>query len=617
MWVSATLYKSGFTPRDVFVGTSSAARFTALDAWDVPKKTVAGSYNPDDPFRLSGNFLEFDRKYDYCVYTYMTAQNGSIIERRGYFVQSFEYINDNLTRMRVLPDLVADVFYKVKFSKILPGRYTYIDSIKNSYPYGIRERDEVFNFQSSKNLLVKNSRTNSSKYTNLCAGIIIVSITCANYLEGSALFPISPTKRVFLRQTVIDGIAYPVTTFLLPFIWDSETGKIFDEYDGHWTLDGFTPSADEICTLKDFTDLCQMTEISYEFPTGVTAKQSGITFISSSICLDPAEYVGVFSVNEAADGSAQVQFIFKNYSDLQIDFSSLSATPHNIKRIPTLISMNTESESVMIDFPASNSFIYPLYNVKCVMGNNDINIDPFSVRGKSARMLNLPIPPYSSIVFFPHTNDGDIIVANFTNNSEFMNYDTAYNEFLRNNKNSTIVGMSVNHAAQWIQTGVQSAAQIGTAVATGNPLGAVSAVLNPIGTAINQAREREMLQLKLKDIRNGKTSISLQTMIQEAISSHNYIQVLSGENYAFDELFYQILSEGVYLPYFFQNSAFPKSHTSFDFLQSDEIEIDGSNNAGLSLADISILKGYISAGVRYWYSLSTFKKIIPNAEVTT
>lgn len=603
MQVRVVLYKSNFTDGDVFVGQSKADRQTQLSA--LPHLEVSGAFNPTDPFRIVGNFLQYDRKYDYCQYFYTV--DGSEISR-SYFIRGFEYVNDNLTRMIVTLDVIADNFHDLSFTNAFPDAYTYkaavIESVLRSYE---TVAPEVYKITRSENFLLQ------------------VPVASGKLYYVGALIATAKVKNIigFLQY----GEAYPYAPFFFMFLID-ESGNV---YNGSTTIpdepefnnwSGFLASSqypiiegDIMPTIENYGSFLNLSVGSdFSFYSSTVNFSLGIDFATEFFTYNNKKYLAIYPIgSETGTGGGAWKrtellggnyYEYLSYIDVNIDLINIINVENIYDKIPY--------KKICIEF-----------------GENSIEIDPriFNIGPAECRYVNSYVPPYGFSIAFTTARISDpnfyIEVLN-----EYASWRDSYADFLQNNYNSTITGLKVRQETASNNFGIKTITgslsdalgNIGK-IATGNVLGGVigqfQSFTNTMGdTAIfnnNQALERTLQDLKLADLQNAPDTASFASSIRQNWLGKKYIRFVWYENVFYSDALQKHkmygFSNGVPITQF-------KSHTVFDYIRVRDIEFKNAD-LFLSSQEMALLLGQFANGIRIWYNLSDYKNFsVDNAEVT-
>lgn len=185
MRVDIKLYQTTIDEENLFVGSSSEDRENSLNSLRVQTEMVGVPYTPARPFRLSGNYLDYQRKYNYVRYKYYvndTDVTPSVT--RYYFIREFVYVNDRECDMVVDEDLVSNIFWDLKFARFIPSKCTY--NSKNLTPNGRKytaiEASQLYEIEEEYNLL---KTFQVSGLPTLAVGFIVFTTTM-KYEEGTS-----------------------------------------------------------------------------------------------------------------------------------------------------------------------------------------------------------------------------------------------------------------------------------------------------------------------------------------------------------------------------------------------------------------------------------------------
>ena len=273
MRVDLKLYQTKIDEENLFVGTSAEDRETSLNSVRINTTLTNMPYNPNDPFRLKGNFLEYQRKYNYCKFTYYinsADEDTSVI--KYFFIKDFVYVSDDTCRMIADEDVLSNIFWKLKFSRFLPSKCTY--NSRNLIPkdrkYKAIETGGLFKKTSEYNLLLENS--------GYGLGFVIFSCLCDGFQSYW-----DKDSDVYFE----DGQRYPFFNIVLPFLYDTDTKNIIDASDGQ--LDFYFKDSSgvnyKLLDTSDFQDFASLTLPGFSIISSIitTNLKSLVKFSKSGI----------------------------------------------------------------------------------------------------------------------------------------------------------------------------------------------------------------------------------------------------------------------------------------------------------------------------------------------
>ena len=156
MFVDIKLYMTTIDEENLFVGSSQENRELSLNSLRVQTEIIKAPFNPTDPFRLEGNYLEYQRKYNYARFKYYVNNDDTEPSvTRYYFIRDFEYVNDMVCRMVCDEDLVSNIFWQLKFARFYPSMCTYNSNKLTSKgrKYKAIDAGQIYEIEEEYNLL--------------------------------------------------------------------------------------------------------------------------------------------------------------------------------------------------------------------------------------------------------------------------------------------------------------------------------------------------------------------------------------------------------------------------------------------------------------------------------
>lgn len=217
MFVDIKLYMTTIDEENLFVGSSQENRELSLNSLRVQTEIIKAPFNPTDPFRLEGNYLEYQRKYNYARFKYYVNNDDTEPSvTRYYFIRDFEYVNDMVCRMVCDEDLVSNIFWQLKFARFYPSMCTYNSNklTAKGRKYKAIDAGQIYEIEEEYNLL---KYFQSSGLPTLAVGFIVFTSTYQRdegdgfaYIEGNT--------------------TYPLRNYVLPFIYDPLTGSVREDF---------------------------------------------------------------------------------------------------------------------------------------------------------------------------------------------------------------------------------------------------------------------------------------------------------------------------------------------------------------------------------------------------
>lgn len=594
MYVQVTLYETGFDSENIFVGNSRAQRDAAIAALPHLELTRC-PYNPAYPFRLVGNAVALLEKYDYAIYKYYETEDTSEtpIKEWSFFVENIRYINDTVCELIVKRDIIADVLYDTTFQRCQPEQFTYRKDRVN-FNYATIDVNNLVN-------LNEEPLYDTIQFTK--NGI--------PYFWGIGYVVCTRTDFVYIEE----GMKYNFGTFLLPFCFDIASGKIINSNDPvtefYLKYNGVTQQVADIRKYADFISNTSLkgkvvaVDVTFTKMAGVTVSYQNGTRIRINIeSLQTTHDLSYSQFNSTAGGYAIAVIERKN--------NTIYAMPGTI---------NNPLER------------YP-YTYFQIEGNgNEAILDPATVVPSSETAIQLFKSLAPNYVFGIRAKEGQLSTkyhALIEGGNNLFIFDDAFADFMRSNYNSTITGMKVRHQYDWKQFAVDSSftaakgqinsvASVATSLLTGGTgagaaasgaMGQVNDMLN-IGNnaaniALNHAKEKELLDLRLKDIQNIPDSISFANSLSIYIQARRYERLFFLTTTSLDTVKNYHKCFGYTSPIGIKGDWIAlKSHQDFDYIKTSDVVLTFKNK--LPENERALLENYLSNGVRLWYRLDNFK----------
>lgn len=636
MYCRITLYKSGFDPQNVFVGTDKQARETALAT--LPKMELpVSAYNPNRPFRIVGNFLQFDRVYDYLKYELAESSDMSNSWVRFYFVLKFRFVNDTETDIITQADMLGTVFHDLKFSRLEPERFTFksaanVESPDNNLRFSESEfSNHLYNYLNSRPVDDApeyngfNAESEFGRISNTAEAWaigFIVNVSSGdkvpNYTENHLIYPLGVTLIPFIYDyiTRLPVLYDPTINELFTFAYKAPSAQFVKTISGIEKFNQYFTQSGDFHFIDNFVWLgCNLLKARYS------------TLVEGEIIIElngevPESFIDTYNP-ESPNLNSFLCIVNNNIDEL--------AMSETLKELPTLPIRNNDP-----DF-----FKQPFYNLRVQVGNDYLDIDPAiipeifyydvpqeKISGELFLFQSL-IPPFPIVVipngyqFIEAKSDFRTYLLSmdsalmFTPHKPFFSYSDSYAEFLRTNYNSTITGLKVRQQAEWQGYGVNLA---GTGLkmiasgAMGDGAGLASAVGGVIDSAtkganlaINQEKERALLDLKLADIQNQADTVALNGSLAQVIETAGGIRAFVGviPNLDFYKRYYKAFGfktprgENILI-----NSI--RQHVNFDYLKVTDFTL-AQDSIKLTQSEVVELTQELNAGIRLWYSLANYK----------
>ena len=610
MRVDIKLYQTTIDEENLFVGSSSEDRENSLNSLRVQTEMVGVPYTPARPFRLRGNYLDYQRKYNYVRYKYYvndTDVTPSVT--RYYFIREFVYVNDRECDMVVDEDLVSNIFWDLKFARFLPSVCTYKSSVLTAKSRKYKEIDTsaLFDKISEKNLLLK-----TSKYA---LGFVIFACLVDKFQEY--------WDNEFDIYTE-NGLSYPIFNVILPFIYDTQNENVVQghEIPQFYYNDGGTKK--ELFNISNFKDFAANQLPGFKIVSSIiTTNLKGICSFTVENVSDPSKVV-INSVNGGYEFKVQ----------------PLATAGNNPQPTSVYVLTTTKGGTTQV---VSNSFSVDEYSVpnykkvEIVSGNSVFEIDLRRINQSTPLYFEQSLlPPYIYTVSWVEEAN-QYTAKNFEQgqtDSAFMDYKDQYAEWYRSNYNSQITGLKVRQSTEQANFGFRTIANVAnTAIDIASSLGnanilssltknrtavpqarlgstasaghtLVDTVSNYLTMNNNQAKERELQRLKIQDIKNTPDDVSFNSSIGVYIRTKQYLRFVYYENVFLDQI------KEYHKAYGFESmidiSADFQQHTLFDYYRGDDVTL-GTTDIFLDEQERQQVEDTFSQGVRVWYDYSKMK----------
>lgn len=608
MFVDIKLYMTTIDEENLFVGSSQENRELSLNSLRVQTEIIKAPFNPTDPFRLEGNYLEYQRKYNYARFKYyVNSDDTEPSVTRYYFIRDFEYVNDMVCRMVCDEDLVSNIFWQLKFARFYPSMCTYNSNklTANGRKYKAIDAGQIYKIEEEYNLL---KYFQSSGLPTLAVGFIIFTATYQRdegdgfaYIEGNT--------------------TYPLRNYVLPFIYDPLTGSVREDFKI------FAVSGDRVLDVFDLG----------KFLNHTTA---GFDIVSSMIYMNLKNEINITVTKYEDYYGAKISGIDDNFLR-QMTLGDLG-NAMVIKKLPD--AFETFIENLPVDM-----YSVPEYRKLNIFNGGNVyeydtrQIVPFGGVSRITYKQSF-IPPYRTTLYFneeriQYTPNNFI---SFNNDTTFMDFSSAYADWYRQNYNSQIMGLKVKQETERENLGVRTAAGLAnTVVGIGATLagGQISAALNKNAAAPalagvnaakqatdfatntisnyltlnnNQAKERKLQEFQIQDLKNTPSEVSFGSSIVPFIVNKMYMRVVVFKNIFYDEIVKYHKAYGFESMIDISDSF--QQHTLFDYYRADDTVLN-TDEVFLDEMERSQVEDTFSKGVRVWYDYNNMKNFtIENPE---
>lgn len=608
MFVDIKLYMTTIDEENLFVGSSQENRELSLNSLRVQTEIIKAPFNPTDPFRLEGNYLEYQRKYNYARFKYYVNNDDTEPSvTRYYFIRDFEYVNDMVCRMVCDEDLVSNIFWQLKFARFYPSMCTYNSNklTSNGRKYKAIDAGQIYEIEEEYNLL---KYFQSSGLPTLAVGFIIFTATYQRdegdgfaYIEGNT--------------------TYPLRNYVLPFIYDPLTGSVREDFKI------FAASGNRVLDVFDLGKFLNQTT-------------AGFDIVSSMIYLNLKNEINVTVTKYADYYGARISGIDDNFLR-QMTLADIG-NAMVIKKLPD--AFETFIENLPIDM-----YSVPEYKKLNIFNGGNVyeydmrQIIPYAGTTRITYKQSF-VPPYRTTLYFneeriQYTPNNFI---SFNNDTTFMDFSSAYADWYRQNYNSQIMGLKVKQETERENLGVRTAAGLAnTVVGIGATLagGQISAALNKNAAAPalagvnaakqatdfatntisnyltlnnNQAKERKLQEFQIQDLKNTPSEVSFGSSIVPFIVNKMYMRVVVFKNIFYDEIVKYHKAYGFESMIDISDSF--QQHTIFDYYRADDTVLN-TDEVFLDEMERSQVEDTFSKGVRVWYDYNNMKNFtIENPE---
>lgn len=608
MFVDIKLYMTTIDEENLFVGSSQEDRETSLNSLRVQTEIIKAPFNPTDPFRLEGNYLEYQRKYNYARFKYYVNNDDTEPSvTRYYFIRDFEYVNDMVCRMVCDEDLVSNIFWQLKFARFYPSMCTYNSNklTANRRKYKAIDAGQIYEIEKEYNLL---KYFQSSRLPTLAVGFIVFTSTYQRdegdgfaYIEGNT--------------------TYPLRNYVLPFIYDPLTGSVREDFKI------FAASGDRVLDVFDLGKFLNQTT-------------AGFDIVSSMIYLNLKNEINVTVTKYNDYYGARISGIDDNFLR-QMTLANIG-NAMVIKKLPD--AFETFIENLPIDM-----YSVPEYKKLNIFNGGNVyeydtrQIIPYAGTTRITYKQSF-VPPYRTTLYFneeriQYTPNNFI---SFNNDTTFMDFSSAYADWYRQSYNSQIMGLKVKQETERENLGVRTAVGLAdTVVGIGATLagGQISAALNKNAAAPalaginaakqatdfatntisnyltlnnNQAKERKLQEFQIQDLKNTPSEVSFGSSIVPFIVNKMYMRVVVFKNIFYDEIVKYHKAYGFESMIDISDSF--QQHTLFDYYRADDTVLN-TNEVFLDEMERSQVEDTFSKGVRVWYDYNNMKNFtIENPE---
>ena len=608
MFVDIKLYMTTIDEENLFVGSSQENRELSLNSLRVQTEIIKAPFNPTDPFRLEGNYLEYQRKYNYARFKYYVNNDDTEPSvTRYYFIRDFEYVNDMVCRMVCDEDLVSNIFWQLKFARFYPSMCTYNSNKLTSKgrKYKAIDAGQIYEIEEEYNLL---KYFQSSGLPTLAVGFIVFTSTYQRdegdgfaYIEGNT--------------------TYPLRNYVLPFIYDPLTGSVREDFKI------FAASGDRVLDVFDLGKFLNQTT-------------AGFDIVSSMIYLNLKNEINVTVTKYNDYYGARISGIDDNFLR-QMTLADIG-NAMVIKKLPD--AFETFIENLPIDM-----YSVPEYKKLNIFNGGNVyeydtrQIVPFGGVSRITYKQSF-VPPYRTTLYFneeriQYTPNNFI---SFNNDTTFMDFSSAYADWYRQNYNSQIMGLKVKQETEQSNLNIRTMAGLagtGIGIATTLAGGQVSALLNKnaaapalsglnaVNQAVdfaantasnyltlnnNQAKERKLQEFQIQDLKNTPSEVSFGSSIVPFIVNKMYMRVVVFKNIFYDEIVKYHKAYGFESMIDISDSF--QQHTIFDYYRADDTVLN-TDEVFLDEMERSQVEDTFSKGVRVWYDYNNMKNFtIENPE---
>lgn len=608
MFVDIKLYMTTIDEENLFVGSSQENRELSLNSLRVQTEIIKAPFNPTDPFRLEGNYLEYQRKYNYARFKYYVNNDDTEPSvTRYYFIRDFEYVNDMVCRMVCDEDLVSNIFWQLKFARFYPSMCTYKSNklTANGRKYKAIDAGQIYEIEEEYNLL---KYFQSSGLPTLAVGFIVFTSTYQRdegdgfaYIEGNT--------------------TYPLRNYVLPFIYDPLTGSVREDFKI------FAASGDRVLDVFDLGKFLNQTT-------------AGFDIVSSMIYLNLKNEINVTVTKYNDYYGARISGIDDNFLR-QMTLADIG-NAMVIKKLPD--AFETFIENLPIDM-----YSVPEYKKLNIFNGGNVyeydtrQIVPFGGVSRITYKQSF-VPPYRTTLYFneeriQYTPNNFI---SFNNDTTFMDFSSAYADWYRQNYNSQIMGLKVKQETEQSNLNIRTMAGLastGIGIATTLAGGQVSALLNKnaaapalsglkaVNQAVdfaantasnyltlnnNQAKERKLQEFQIQDLKNTPSEVSFGSSIVPFIVNKMYMRVVVFKNIFYDEIVKYHKAYGFESMIDISDSF--QQHTLFDYYRADDTVLN-TDEVFLDEMERSQVEDTFSKGVRVWYDYNNMKNFtIENPE---
>lgn len=608
MFVDIKLYMTTIDEENLFVGSSQENRELSLNSLRVQTEIIKAPFNPTDPFRLEGNYLEYQRKYNYARFKYYVNNDDTEPSvTRYYFIRDFEYVNDMVCRMVCDEDLVSNIFWQLKFARFYPSMCTYNSNKLTSKgrKYKAIDAGQIYEIEEEYNLL---KYFQSSGLPTLAVGFIIFTATYQRdegdgfaYIEGNT--------------------TYPLRNYVLPFIYDPLTGSVRKDFKI------FAASGDRVLDVFDLGKFLNQTTAGFDIVSSMIYMN-----LKNEINITVTKYEDYYGVKiSGIDDNFLRQMTLGDLGNAMV-----------IKKLPD--AFETFIENLPVDM-----YSVPEYRKLNIFNGGNVyeydtrQIVPFGGVSRITYKQSF-IPPYRTTLYFneeriQYTPNNFI---SFNNDTTFMDFSSAYADWYRQNYNSQIMGLKVKQETEQSNLNIRTMAGLagtGIGIATTLAGGQVSALLNKnaaapalsglkaVNQAVdfaantasnyltlnnNQAKERKLQEFQIQDLKNTPSEVSFGSSIVPFIVNKMYMRVVVFKNIFYDEIVKYHKAYGFESMIDISDSF--QQHTLFDYYRADDTVLN-TDEVFLDEMERSQVEDTFSKGVRVWYDYNNMKNFtIENPE---
>lgn len=630
MRVKITLYPTTFDKDNIFVGSQSLTRENEIDTFyaDTKLELPLSAYNAERPFRVHGNFLLYDRKYNYAKYQLYDNTNADTpLDTRYYFILRYDYVNDNVTDLVVVEDIIGSHFWDIKLSRCLPQNYTYKDEVVNLKKYNPLSNYKLF------------------KKNNVTDNLFKFTYNERDYIAGFLMLPCERMSAIDSHPPTFgygeDRTAYPFSLFLFPIVYDISKNSSISSFSrmyigGSEWLGVSDDNIDVIVDGKKYTRIITA-DANIILPQGKKP-------YAAYLWLDCKNYIDSIEVKQDPQFSTNALFIQmkfhrtlnnKNYSTYYsgwadysqegliqeyayllidnnntiADYIPASKLPHRIDKeqlcVDEYYKISIETNDLSVDLPT-----------KILSSENSEDIGLYFAQSF--------VPPFTKTIFYdisPNNINDQIeyktkYSVSVSPDNNFILFDDSYSEWYRNNYNSAITSLRSQklQSAVDVTSGAVNWLNNMAIFGQNGIVGGGAAMLNKtLQATTNNIKAENAYTAKIIDAKNATDNIVFNGTGALAFQTQKYTKIVVWQNANISAIrFYHTcygFDCGVIIPY-----GQIQAHDRFDYLQA--VDITFENDIPFNEKDLINIENAINDGIRVWYTLEYFKNFaVVNNEI--